>query len=78
MRIEVRRHQASDRDVKVRAYNGDDAAHIHAVVECSHVVMMGEESIDFGLDKDVGDCRRQRISVNLLVLVELIGLLNDC
>ena len=41
------------------------------------VVVVGQDAIDLGLDKDVWDDCGEMVSCDLLVLVERVRLLND-
>ena len=75
--VKVTGVQALNCDIKVRLYYRCDIALTDAEVESLNIIVMAQESVDFGLDKDVWDYRCQVIRGNLFILEERVGLSND-
>ena len=77
MLVEVIGLETRHCDIQVRLDDGCDITLVHTEVESLDVVIVGHDAVDFGLDEDVGDDRRQVVRRNLFIKVERVGLLDN-
>ena len=77
MFIKVIGLQALNCDIKVRLHHRSDITLTHAEMESLNIVVMAEESVDFGFNQNVGDYCCQMICCDLLIFKERVRLSND-
>ena len=75
--VKVTGLQALNCDIKVRLHYRCDIALADAEVESLNIVVVAQEPVYFGLDKDVWDYRCQVIRSYLFILEERVGLSDD-